>query len=115
MATMAGKLLHYLKRIIPGVLKAGVPVLFSLCIAALLLFGGGFSDTTLIFLLNFLRYGASVLAILSLFALAYSIRQLARHKLKRYVIYIIIYLLSGIFGLVLAIVCTMILVISGGM
>ena len=115
MNTAVKRLIHYLMRSIPGVLQAGVPVFFSLCIAALLMYGSAaFSDRTLIILLNFLRYGSSVLALLSLFALCYSIQRLARQKLKRIVFYIIAYFLSGIFGMVLAIICTLITVISGG-
>ena len=114
MSTTAKRFIHYLKRIIPGVLKAAVPVFFSLCIAALVMYGsGGFSDRTQIIILNFLCYSASVLALLSLCALCYSVRRLARQKLKRFIIYITLCLLSGIFGMVLALICTLILVISG--
>jgi len=116
MATAETGLTHYLKRSIPGVLKAGVPVLFSLCAAGLALFGfsGGFPDSALIILLRLLRYAASVLALLSLCALCYSIRRLTRQKLKRFALYTALYILSGLFGFALALTCSVIIVISAG-
>ena len=116
MSNIAAKWIKFFKRIMPGVIKAGMPVLFSLCVLILVIYGLGssFSDKSLVILLRLLRYTAFLLALLSFFALAHAIRRLAGQRLIRFVLYTAACLLSGVFGLGLAVFCSVIIVLSAG-
>ena len=115
-AEFGKKIKRLFVRIIPGVLKQGVPVFFFLCIVILAVYGSGsgFSDKSLLILLRLLRYTAFFLALVSFFALAYAVRRLTKRRQKRFALYLALYLLSGVFGLSLAVFCTVIIAISAG-
>jgi len=111
----------YLRQLIPGVLNVGVSVLFFLCICGLVIYGTGsrFSDTSLVFILNILRYLSIVLAFMSICALIFTVRQTVQKKkagkLSFFwkIMLIAAFLISGCFGLALMVLCNVIIVIAG--
>jgi len=102
-------------RIIPGVLKAGVSVFLSLCIALLVLYSQGsfLSDASLVILLRLMRYSGALLAIMSVFAVGHNVWRIISRRLIRCVFFIIFYFFSGLFGLVLAVLGNVIIAITG--
>jgi len=101
-------------KIIPGGLRIGVILLFLICIILLFIyaFSGNFSDASLVILLDLMRNTGSVLALFSLLILIYTIWSHIRKRRKFFVLHIILFFISGIFGAAIAILCNVILVLS---
>ena len=102
-------------QLIPGILKAAVPLLLCINIGILALYGAGtwLSDTSLRILLHIQCYSAAALALLSFCALAYTIRRLFQGLRIRFFILLVGYFICGLSGIVLVVLGTALIAITG--
>jgi len=100
----------------PLFIKGGFPLVFGLSFLNLLFYvaAGALSDKVLFVALRSLRFLSSFLIVLSLTAIMYTVYRTIKHFYLRYVLYMVLYLLGGLCGVILLVFDTFIIATAGG-